>query len=450
VHWVVGVALLFALTRYMYNLAHEGDTGRLVHQARSVFVGLSQGRWTGWEGYFALLQHIPALLAMGFGVTDTEKVFHVLGLTSLVSFALLLFWGWRSLFRTSERLALLYLAVILSGPLIWYGHSTLGEMLASAVTLGLVVACHENTSRSKILLLSLLAAIAKDTGFPFTFLLGLMACARVQAVNGTSPLIFPKWRALLLGTLCGVAVTASFNYLRFGSVTNQFYANPDFRVRSIFVQLNFFLGLWLAPNGGVLFFWPSLCLVIFLAGRSAFGDRVGSWNQAVPFLGTALVLLGLTAGYSKWFAPFGWLCWGPRLLLPWLPAVAYLLLATSGPAIERRFLAILGKGPIRTVLIAAIFSVTALPHFIAAIRPEAVGNFFFSTDSAFPKFAYLTDGDYYYQWMSHTMWTKHPILLDAFRLQPDAKPVLLSLAYGVLLAGLLFRLKGSPCPRPET
>jgi hypothetical protein len=435
--------LLFALTRYMYNLVHEGDTGRMVHQARGVFVSLSQGRWTGWEGYFALLQQIPALLTMCFGVTDTEKVFHVLGLISLVSFALLLFWGWRSLFRMSERLALLYVAVLLAGPLIWYGHSTLGEMLASTVTLGLVVACHENTSGLKILLLSLLAAISKDTGFPFTFLLGLMACARVQAVKGTSRLVFPKWRFLLLGTLCGVAVAASFNYLRFGSVTNQFYASPDFRVRSLFVQLNFFLGLWLSPNGGVLFFWPSLCLVIFLTGLSAFEDRVSSWQQAVPFLGTAFVLMGLTAGFSKWFSPFGWICWGPRLLLPWLPAVAYLLLAISGPGVERRFLAILGAGRIRTVFIAAIFSITALPHFIAALRPEAVGNFFFSTDGTCPRFAYLTDGAYYYQWMSHHMWTKHPILLDAFRLQPDAKPVLLSLAYGILLAGLLFRLKDS-------
>jgi hypothetical protein len=34
----------------------------------------------------------------------------------------------------------------------------------------------------------------------------------------------------------------------------------------------------------------------------------------------------MTVGLSGWWAPFGWICWGPRLLLPWVPGCLLILL----------------------------------------------------------------------------------------------------------------------------
>jgi hypothetical protein len=43
-------------------------------------------------------------------------------------------------------------------------------------------------------------------------------------------------------------------------------------------------------------------------------------------VGVTTLLLLTTLGFSKWYAPFGWIGWGPRLLLPWIPASILLLL----------------------------------------------------------------------------------------------------------------------------
>jgi hypothetical protein len=103
-------------------------------------------------------------------------------------------------------------------------------------------------------------------------------------------------------------------------------------------------------------------------------------------------------------------------------------------------LALLGASRVRATIVAAGFALTALPHFIATFRPETLGNFFFSTDDTCPRFAYFSDGVYYYKWMDHHMWTKGPVLLDTFRPRPNSTPILLSLAYGIFIAGLLLRV----------
>jgi hypothetical protein len=81
-------------------------------------------------------------------------------------------------------------------------------------------------------------------------------------------------------------------------------------------------------------------------------------------------------------------------------------------------------------------------------RPQILQDFFLSTDATCPRFAYFSDGLYYYRWMDHHMWTKGPVLLDAFRLRAGATPLLLSLAYGGLVAGLVMRLQREGAHRP--
>jgi hypothetical protein len=441
--WATAAALLFALSGYGYEIVHEGDTGRLLQEVTRMFDSLAQGRFTGWEGYFPPLQQIPVLLLMLLGLKDEDKIFHVLGLINLVSFALLLLWGWRSLVRKSARLALIYVVVVLTGPLVWYGHSTLGEMLAAMVTLGAIVACRDDAPAWKVFLLSLLATISKDTAFPFTFTLGLVACARVRTGIGGTRLLFHRWRLILLATLLGATINATLNYARFGSVVNGHYASPEFMVPSLRIQLDFALGLWLAPNGGMLFFWPSFCALVALGALSALGDRTKAWRHTTPLWGAGFVLAGLTLGLSKWYAPFGWTCWGPRLLLPWCPAILFLLLSAFGSGIEQRVVSLLGASRLRHAVIATAIALPALPHFIAALRRDTIPNFFFATDDWCPRFAYFSDGAYYYRWMHHHMWTKSPLLLSVFHPRGDATTIFLSLAYGIFIAGLVLRLNRS-------
>src|SRR5207249_4558560 len=65
------------------------------------------------------------------------------------------------------------LAVLLSGPLLWYATSSFGEMLAALVTTALVAACLRRAGAALVGLLLVLAGLSKDTALPFLLLLGL-------------------------------------------------------------------------------------------------------------------------------------------------------------------------------------------------------------------------------------------------------------------------------------
>src|SRR5258708_27026825 len=160
--------------RYAYELSYENDTVVLLHETDSILAHVSRGEWRDWGGQFPLLQKLPVLLLRSLGWRE-DAVLRALGVISLVSLALLLLWSWRSLYR--HRLESFFLAVLLSGPLLWYGHSTFGEMLAALMTMGFVIACSEKAPAWKIFLFFVLASGSKDTGFPFLFLLRLAAYA---------------------------------------------------------------------------------------------------------------------------------------------------------------------------------------------------------------------------------------------------------------------------------
>ncbi len=88
------------------------------------------------------------------------------------------------------------------------------------------------------------------------------------------------------------------------------------------------VALWLAPNGGVGWFWPLAAAVVIglvvIAGTAARGGAERR-RRSLPAVGLVVALLLTTGTLASWFAPFGWVAWGPRLMVPVLPAVLGLL-----------------------------------------------------------------------------------------------------------------------------
>ncbi len=441
-YWLAGTASFFFLMRFLYGPVYqEGDTVALIHETDGIIASVSKGRWTGWGGQFPLLQKIPVLAMKYFGWSDPE-IIHGLGVLSLASFALILFWNWRSLscYCGFRRLSWLFLAVLLSSPLLWYGNSTFGEMLAAMVTCGFVIACREKAPPWKIFLFFLLASISKDTAFLFLFILGFVASAERRPSEKFFPFGFPRWRLLSVSALSGMAASFVFNYLKFGSVLNLVYLNPLFIVHSIAIQMSFFLGVWFSPNGGILFYWFSFFLLLVLAGLAAFSDEKG-WREALPFLAVILVLAGLTWGFSKWYAPLGWICWGPRLLLPWCPATGYVLLAFYGRGIENILATILRGGKI--LLVSYLFVLAAMPQFIVLFHKNTLGRFFFSFDDVCPRLAIIQeDTPYYYKCMDHDLWHRKSMIIDLLSRSMSPMTWIFALAYGALLTSLLYLASG--------
>ena len=85
------------------------------------------------------------------------------------------------------------------------------------------------------------------------------------------------------------------------------------------------MALWVAPNGGLSEFWPLATLVtiglVWIVVANLRGRPI-DLKRALPGLMVIVSLVIVTGTLASWWAPFGWISWGPRLSLPTLPAAA--------------------------------------------------------------------------------------------------------------------------------
>jgi len=361
-----------------------------------------------------------------------------LAFMNLAAFAGSLWMAWNSLERSSRRSAIGFTAIMLSGPLLWYARTTFGEVLAAFFTLGLVVACWEQAKSWKIFLWFLAAGISKDTIFPFLFALALLSATVVRQRVGVWT-VRPS-RIGLVSAACAttILVNSTFNYLRFNSPLNLAYLDSAFIVPRWSTQLSFFLGLLFSPNGGLLFFWPAFILWLLLAGICGVKGALRQVRDLalIPWVTIVAVLLGLALGLAKWFAPMGWICWGPRLLLPTLPALTYLVTAYYGTEMQLWLSRTLLRGRFAW-LTGGTLGLVALPNFLVLFKPAIMWSLF-SNDAVCPHAGEIQqDADYYYHCINHFLWTKHSVLLKAYSqvsLRGDSKYALLC---SILLACLV-------------
>jgi|APSaa5957512622_1039677.scaffolds.fasta_scaffold06255_3 hypothetical protein len=441
--WGLIIVLVASIPEYLRFLNLQRDTVDLIHEVQRILSCLSQGKWIGWGGHFPLLQKIPVLLLEFMGLPE-QTILEWLAILSLIAFANLVAWSWKDLRKTSRNLAVFFVAILVSGPLLWYARSSFGEMLAAFFTLGFVISCRENSNAFKIFVFFILAGISKDTAFPFLLIFGLLA----SSLDLTDPREVrfrrPRWVLIAMGCVTTASINMGFNYLKVGSVFNLPMLNPQLIVQTWKDQLSFFVGIWFSPNGGVLFFWPSLCLLIFLVVREVTknvfskGDDTRYKVKAfLPFGVVMSVLLGLTFGFSKWFSPMGWACWGPRLLLPWLPAAGYLLVTAYSRQINEWASYVCQKGR-RFWTLSFAWVLVSFGQFIILFRPSLMDPLFFIPDDTCPKVAYITkDPVYYYHCANHLLWTKNPVLLDAYSPGLGPTAFIFSIAWCICLIWFL-------------
>jgi hypothetical protein len=410
------LVLLGAVAGGLRSVWVANDTALVVQSAELALAHLGRGQLTHWGGSYPLLQAIPAAALRAAGL-DANDTFMGLVVLNVLSFAAMVWTSWYWLRRQSTTGALLVLAVLLSSTLLWYLHVSLGEPLAAALTLGAVVACWHDRRHLTAAALLFLAGLSKDTAPPFLLLLGLSASIGSPHWSDAS-FRLRRVIALVLAGVAAVAVTAGYNYARFGSLLDTPYLVTGYIIPWVQTQISFGAAVWLSPNGGALLFWPSFGVLLALsvaAGTAAFRSCVDWRDRArrlAPAAGAAGVLAGMTLELSHWWAPLGWTAWGSRLILPWLPAVAYLLVVAYAREMEALLERLIGPA-IRFWPAAITLAAVSLPQYVAMVRPSLFLAMFVP-DAVCQGQNVQINMAYYVHCTNHQFWTKGSLLLPAY------------------------------------
>ena len=364
-------------------------------------------------GPWPVLQYVPDLIAHAAGASIDGRV-RVLAILSGLGVAGAVAAAWVALRRLGvPEWRWAFLLVVAAGPALAYGSSTWGEMLGAGLLTVFVAAALLRVAPFLVGLAAFGAGLTKETGYPFVIALGLVALLLARQ-RARAP-IRPQVIAVLVGVAAAVAASGALNLIRFGTPRNAYYLDPGLRTTTAGHFFELMAGLVVAPNGGIVFFWPSaFILVALLVGLPLAAALRGTmaWRDAWAAVALLAVVGGLLAGLASWWAPFGWWAWGPRLSLPWVFSLLLLALAAFGerltPVAARVLASAAGFAGVAVLVVLA-----ALPHVGFLWHPETVGDFFFVSQTAVCPGGGPPPTPEYYACLHEEMWTRPPIWLDA-------------------------------------
>lgn len=408
--WIfAGLLLVRIAWKAAVDPIFEGDTGVLISWAHSINRCVDQGVFSGCKegGHFPLLQYLIAVPMTRFGFSD-NTVFRTLASISLLAWFALLSTQYSALRRRGSYVQYLGLGVLLSSPLIPYQGSSFGEMNAAFLTLAFTACRLLGASPLLQIALGLLAGITKDIAPPFLILIALYPGFASHKPWRES---FREAMPACIGATLALLSNTVFNFFRNGVPYNQINLADYMLVHRLSDRLSFFFGLWVAPNGGMVFFWFSFFVLLCLCTRLVLIKPISRSNWS-PLATVLLMLFILTFGLSKWWAPFGWIAWGPRLMLPWIPAVSFILLDSYGERLVSLLRGILNTHRKAAILVLALVATSGIAQCLAYFNLWNFNYFVVAPNDRCPHMPYIEQGaDYYYQCMQYRMWAPKSFVL---------------------------------------
>jgi hypothetical protein len=239
-----------------------------------------------------------------------------------------------------------------------------------------------------------------------------------------------EWSVLDLAIFLGAGINATFNFLRYNVPFNASELESWRRVPTVAQWASNFAGLCVSPNGGLLFFWLPACAVIATAARSA--SRQG-FLRAWPALAVLVMLLVLLVGFADYWSPFGWVGWGPRYIVPWIPSLSLILLCKYPQAAEQLARRALSR-PKALITTACVLCALSIPHILViGDHGEVQMSNFYAPTAEYPVGGPDKLGLHYRQ-LNYLIWRAGPMPLHMLRRL--AEPLAVCQA-GLYAAGLL-------------
>lgn len=359
------LVVLFLAFYVYFRPVHEGDSHALVHDAANALGCFSgghlkdQGGHCPQMGQFPLYQLVPsmALLALGLDHPHTVDFLVFCGFLSWAGILVLFYRHWRS---RAPWIGLLASLIFMSGYPVGYINSSFGEMTAAFAVLALVYGLLNDWNPLVLFLTGAYAATTKEVALPFLVLL-IASAALLRSLNpGRTgvPAVLAASGGFFGALLNGVA-----NWFRFGTFRNTAYLDtPAYIVRGFEPRLHAFYKQWLAADGGLVVYWPLAVALLLYAGIRVAKSAGRMDRSKIALVFALLVPIGTTLGLTAWYCPRGEMAWGHRLVLPWLPAVLFLILHECTNDLPRVLRSLLQRNYLATPAILAA-SVTAWPHY---------------------------------------------------------------------------------------
>lgn len=344
------------------------------------------------------------------------------------------------LIRHSLFLASVSVMMLVTSPLLYYSCSSFNEGTAAFVTLLFTLSClwrgqksemqgldRQSTSRAHpvfIVFFFVLAGVTKEVAPPFLFLIGILSFW--PGIVKTPKQYKKEWISLTAGMSFSVFFNSLFNLWRFGSILNLANLDPSLRVPNFQQHLVSFTGILFSPNGGIFFFcflFSLLIVYLFWNWIRRFislspTTRVFTFDFFMDFgfqIGFCAVFFGLISGFSKWYAPFGWVAWGPRLMVPWIPSLMVLVMDRFANDVEtglRKWI----LRPRALLCILLVAGVLSLPQYLIAFTDGAFSRMFAPTLECPPTITIQSDPASYYRCINHLIWPQHfYVLLEVWK-----------------------------------
>jgi|694.fasta_scaffold13338_1 hypothetical protein len=297
-----------------------GDALWVAESSRALVSCVRNNVWTECPGtyQFGWLQHIPAMFFAWKGLGDETIVL----LLTLLNFMAMV-WLISRLIKQSQKLTgvvWLLLGAITLGPLYAFSVYSFSESLSFVLMAALVIYLSSARNFGVSVLLVFFLSSSRETALLAVLPLALSV---LLIVEQEIRLVIKKFFWLSLSSLMGLISVFLFNIWKYGSWSNEIYADPIRRVPGLVLKLKNFMAIWISPSGGVLPFWflgGVLAISIPLVAVVVFRHEMRKALAASLLLGNLFVQ---TALLSAWFAPFGWVTWGPRLIMPTVGAVLF-------------------------------------------------------------------------------------------------------------------------------
>lgn len=321
--------------------------------------------------HFPIFQYLigaPFKLA-GFSDLSIKEIFGLMSLAwSLIAAATF----WRAGFILSGKPGgHLGLLVLLSGYLLWYMTATFNEAASFALFALLALSVIDHWRIFYVCGIAFACTITKEVAFPFVlYFMFLSFYARELRVEVTATLFSRTFKFLgefkyaISSVIAGIAINLTFNYFRFGSIENLQNFDPALFTPWAYVPSSL-LYLFISPAAGLIFTWLSLCVLLVVPMIFLMRDRTEILIIGFTIIGLIVANIGL----ARWFSPFGWVAWGPRLTLPFLGAIGILGVYLVASKIIAYFQSAYRKN--WSIIIFLIVAASSLPNIAVRLDQEA-------------------------------------------------------------------------------